>query len=116
MVRLASIVIDCYDAQGLSQFWAAALGASAGADFGEYVVLQCSPSLVFQAVPEPTPGKNRVHVDLETDDLAAERDRLVALGASVIEFVQMRGGSWYVLADPEGNQFCVTEPFDPDRA
>lgn len=69
-------------------------------------------------MPHPTPGKNRVHVDLavETDkDLEAETARLVALGASVVEQVSMGGGSWSVLADPEGNQFCVAGPFDLDK-
>ena len=115
-MSIESIVIDCYDAPGLAQFWAAVLGSHTRFELDEYVVPDGTPALAFQAVPEPTPGKNRVHIDLTTTDLEGETGRLIALGATLVERVSMRGGSWSVLADPEGNQFCVVGPFDLDNA
>lgn len=111
-MTIATVVVDCYDAPGVAQFWAAALGVPTAFADEEYVVLEGTPAMAFQTVPEPTPGKNRMHIDVATDDLAAERDRLVGLGATVVEQVTMRGGHWYVLADPEGNQFCLVGAFD----
>ncbi|SKF62622.1 glyoxalase [Mycobacteroides abscessus subsp. abscessus] len=56
---------------------------------------------------DPTPGKNRVHFDLNTDDLDAETDRLVAAGATLVERRGDESFRWHTLADPQGNQFCV---------
>lgn len=65
--------------------------------------------LLFQRVPEPKTVKNRVHLDLHAgpERREAETARLVGLGASVLRNVEEQGGSWTVLADPEGNEFCV---------
>lgn len=115
MLSLDCVVIDCYDAQNLAEFWGAVLDAPIKIDVEEYVVVDSTPRMSFQCVPDPTPGKNRVHVDLNTEDLDGELRRLLELGATLVEQVSMRGGSWFVLADPEGNQFCLTGPFDLDR-
>ncbi|MFE7757568.1 VOC family protein [Streptomyces sp. NPDC057429] len=65
--------------------------------------------LLFQRVPEPKTVKNRLHLDVHT--APGQRDsevaRLVALGAGVLRTVEEPGGSWQVLLDPEGNEFCV---------
>jgi predicted enzyme related to lactoylglutathione lyase len=58
-------------------------------------------------VPAPTTGKNRIHFDLYADDLEAEVARLVALGATVSRVHDHDYATWRVLADPEGNEFCV---------
>jgi len=116
VVRISTVVVDCYDAPGLAQFWAAVLNCPTRFEAEEYVVLMSAPEVAFQAVPDPTPGKNRWHVDLAVEDLAAETARLLELGATLVERVSMRGGEWSVLADPEGNQFCVVGPFDLDNA
>lgn len=65
--------------------------------------------LLFQRVPEPRTVKNRLHLDLhvERDTREAEVERLVALGATVLREVDEPLGRWSVLADPEGNEFCV---------
>jgi hypothetical protein len=65
--------------------------------------------VLFQKVPEPKTGKNRVHLDLMVGDERhrQEVDRIVALGASVLREVDEPMGRWTVLADPEGNEFCV---------
>ncbi|MFJ9345591.1 VOC family protein [Streptomyces sp. NPDC101237] len=65
--------------------------------------------LLFQRVPEGKPGKNRLHIDLHAE--AGERSREVArleeLGATVVRHVSEPAGEWTVMADPEGNEFCV---------
>lgn len=65
--------------------------------------------LLFQRVPEPKTVKNRVHLDLHAGPAGRETEaaRLVELGASVLRTVEEQGGSWMVLTDPEGNEFCV---------
>ncbi|SCD31599.1 VOC family protein [Streptomyces sp. DvalAA-19] len=65
--------------------------------------------LLFQRVPEPKTVKNRLHIDVHTPpgERDAEAERLVGLGARILRAVDEQGGSWLVLADPEGNEFCV---------
>ncbi|MDN3295543.1 VOC family protein [Streptomyces ficellus] len=65
--------------------------------------------LLFQRVPEPKTGKNRLHLDLHPapGQRQAEVARLKALGATVLREVREPGGEWTVMADPEGNEFCV---------
>ncbi|MFE6037980.1 VOC family protein [Streptomyces sp. NPDC056452] len=65
--------------------------------------------LLFQRVPEPKTVKNRLHLDVHTPSgqREAEVERLVGLGASVLRIVDEPSGSWQVLVDPEGNEFCV---------
>jgi Glyoxalase-like domain len=65
--------------------------------------------LLFQRVPEAKTVKNRLHLDVHADDgqRAAEVERLTGLGASVLREVREQGGEWVVMADPEGNEFCV---------
>ena len=66
------------------------------------------PRLFFQRVREPKRAKNRVHFDLQCADLDREVERLIALGARVVD--RPAGRDWLVLADPEGNEFCVFPP------
>jgi hypothetical protein len=65
--------------------------------------------LLFQRVPEAKTVKNRLHLDVHAGDgqRAAEVERLTGLGASVLREVKEQGGEWVVMADPEGNEFCV---------
>lgn len=105
------ITIDCSDPDALAQWWAQALGGDVTALApGEFVMLvqPDGPRLGFQKVASPTPGKNRVHLDLAAADAEAEVARLVSLGASETERHSMGDDfSWVVLADPEGNAFCI---------
>lgn len=107
------VTIDCLDPQTLAGFWSTVLEVPVQADYGDFVFLAASsnggPMLGLQRVPDPTSGKNRVHVDLRGGHLATETPRLLALGASMIAEHQMPGFAWVVLADPEGNQFCIGE-------
>src|SRR6201995_1641565 len=77
---------------------------------GEFVAVALSdgPQLGFQKVPDPTPGKNRVHLDFSAADVDTEVTRLVDLGASETGRHSLGPVSWVVLVDPDGNAFCVT--------
>jgi predicted enzyme related to lactoylglutathione lyase len=104
------VTIDCVDPQALAKFWTEAAGYSVASDWGEFVVLVPSSGglrLGLQRVPEARAGKNRVHVDWEAPDRAAEVQCLVGLGAEIVGEHHVPGLSWTVLADPEGNEFCV---------
>jgi predicted enzyme related to lactoylglutathione lyase len=117
MARPFSVVIDCRDPEALAAFWAPALNYSdVGWPADNYVVLASErgpdmPLLLLQKVDEPKQGKNRVHIDVYSRDIEAEADRLVSLGATretkAGEPISEHGASWIVMADPEGNEFCV---------
>lgn len=105
-------VLDCKDPQALAPFWAAALGYKQTAAAGQYVVLgtgdRTQHELILQGVAEPKTAKNRMHLDIHADDVEAETERLIALGATRLEGpVEEWGERWIVLADPEGNELCV---------
>ncbi|MEO7196528.1 MAG: VOC family protein [Pseudonocardiaceae bacterium] len=106
-LSIGMVTIDCSDPQSLAEFWTAALGVAVAGDYGGFVLLAGAPALGLQKVPEPQTGKNRVHLDLYTEDRAAEVTRLTGLGASVLAECNAPGLRWTVLADPEGNEFCV---------
>jgi len=105
------ITFDCSDPDTLADWWSQATAGSVHpVAEGEFVVvgIQGGLRLGFQRVDEPTPGKNRVHVDFTTPELDTEVSRLVALGAT--ETGRHDAGPefrWVVLADPAGNAFCV---------
>ena len=122
MARLRDVVVDCRHPASLARFWAGALEGYAVAPYDEAELARLremgvndpeddptvlveggSPRLWFQRVPERKIGKNRLHLDLRADDLDAEMDRLTALGAKLLA----THDDWVVLADPEGNEFCL---------
>jgi predicted enzyme related to lactoylglutathione lyase len=109
------IVLDCADADALAEFWSVALGYRREAFELPYVRLTDPrkrwPDLLLQQVPEPKAGKNRMHLDLQVLDVGAEAERLVAAGARVVEPAHDDDGFLTViLADPQGNEFCVLRP------
>jgi hypothetical protein len=113
------LTIDCADPAGLGQFWAEAL---------DYKVLPSDDpddqgivpkdgkgtQLLFQRVPEGKTVKNRFHLDLRPEDQAAEVERLIGLGAKKVDIGQ-GSPSWVVLADPEGNEFCILRALTPEE-
>ena len=109
------LVLDCTDPEALGEFWSAALGYTNAGRFGTYVVLlpkgSGPPKLLLQQVPEPKPGKNRMHFDLHVADIEAEAARLVELGAVRVEpgTRSELGTTWVLMTDPEGNEFCVCD-------
>ncbi|MFI0350412.1 VOC family protein [Actinomadura sp. 9N407] len=114
--RITELVLDCREPERLAEFWCEVLG---------YVVLEredgdieigppegfggLQPTLVLSRTDEPKNGKLRLHFDVNgTDrDQAAELERLLAAGAQVADVGQSGQESWHVLADPEGNEFCL---------
>ena len=113
-----ALVLDCADLDRSAAFWCAALGYAgppAGTP-GPYRSLFPADGdgleLLLQQVAEAKAGKNRVHLDLRVPDLAAEVARLLAAGArhTTGEPVEEDGWPWFVLADPDGNEFCVLQP------
>ena len=115
MAATIGLVLDCADPHRLATFWTEALGYSKAGSAGSYVVLVApdgdSPKLLLQAVTEPKTAKNRMHLDIEIPDVDAEVARLEALGARRLE-PEVRtehGTHWVVMADPEGNEFCVCD-------
>lgn len=112
--RLTEVVIDAADPSRLAAFWAEVLDwrrmeAEDGVvEIGEIAGSGGGLSLVFVPVAEPKAGKNRVHLDVNPTgcDQAEELARLRALGAVEVD-VGQGPQSWHVLADPEGNEFCL---------
>jgi predicted enzyme related to lactoylglutathione lyase len=109
------VVLDCVDADALANFWSAALGFRRGSFHPPYVRLvdpnERWPNLLLQQVPEPKTAKNRMHLDLQVADLDAEVERLTALGAVVVEPPHDDAGFvTAILADLQGNEFCVIKP------
>ncbi len=112
------LVLDCLDPPVLAAFWAAALGYERSSSIDPYVVLVpggAGPELLLQRVPEPKVVKNRMHLDLRADDLEKEVERLERLGARRLEPApaEEQGCRWVVMADPEGNEFCVCAERQP---
>ena len=117
-LRQGEIVIDCADPEAVVPFWVAALGWDRRDVNEQYVVLVPPASatevdgprplpLLFQRVPEAKVSKNRVHLDFRSEDRAAEVARLVELGGSEGPTRSLGSLTWTVMADPEGNEFCV---------
>jgi hypothetical protein len=110
-----SLVLDCGNPQALAPFWAAALRYQQTKADGQYVLLTGAPDgipdLVLQGVPEPKAAKNRMHLDVEARDIEPEATRLEQLGARRLEPGprQEYGVNWIVMADTEGNEFCVCD-------
>jgi catechol 2,3-dioxygenase-like lactoylglutathione lyase family enzyme len=115
--RFSELVVDSRDPEALAAFWAEVLGyrvigreedgaveVGPEAGFGGP-----APTLLFAPVAVPTPGKVRLHIDVNpTDrDQDAELERLIGLGATPAEVGQTGEEGWHVLADPEGNEFCL---------
>ena len=108
--RLDEVVIDCSDATRLAEFWLGVLGGHVVRQSHEWVALHPPRGIVvsFQVVPEPKTVKNRVHLDVDVDDLADATEAAEGLGATRIgEIVSDELGGFQVMADPEGNEFCL---------
>jgi Glyoxalase-like domain len=72
-----------------------------------------APDILFVKVPDSKTVKNRLHFDLRPLDQEAQVDRLIELGASRVDIGQPDDVTWVVMADPEGNEFCVLAPLSP---
>lgn len=113
--RRFGLVLDCAAPDRLAAFWSAALDYVNVGSAGTYVALYPrsgdGPKLLLQQVDEPKAAKNRMHIDIDASDIGAEADRLTELGARRVggsDFHE-HGTAWIVMADPEGNEFCVCD-------
>jgi predicted enzyme related to lactoylglutathione lyase len=111
MASNIDLVIDCKDPEGLADFWAAALGYRKVGFLEPYFLLrsknQSHPPLILQRVPEEKQVKNRMHLDIRTDDVDGVAARLEGLGAKRLAERTEHGARWITMNDPEGNEFCV---------
>jgi hypothetical protein len=123
-IRIQCLVIDALNPATQARFWAAALGWRVTYENENESVVEppagsaeenVAPDLLFVRSVEQKEHKNRLHLDLRPLDQQAEVDRLVALGARRIDIGQPPTASWVVLADPEGNEFCVLRPLTPEE-
>jgi Glyoxalase-like domain len=128
-LRWYTTVVDCRDIAAQARWWAEVLGWKVEYEAADEVVIvpaheeifrdmpfeQVPPALVFVPVPEDKAVKNRLHIDLApntSDDRDAEIERLLAMGATRVDVGQGPDVTWDVLADPEGNEFCVLSSRD----
>jgi predicted enzyme related to lactoylglutathione lyase len=107
MGKLHCITIDCAEPARLSKFWGQALEGYSDDASGVIVRSESGPIIYFQQVPEPKTVKNRVHIDIGVPDVQPEVERLTALGAKPVRAMEEGGMAWTIMADPEGNEFCV---------
>jgi catechol 2,3-dioxygenase-like lactoylglutathione lyase family enzyme len=123
-IRIQCLVIDTTNPARLADFWEAALGWRRTYERDHEVVLEppagspedgVSPDLLFVRVPEEKAGKNRLHLELRPKDQAAEVARLEGLGARRVDIGQSPDASWVVLADPDGNEFCLLRPLTAEE-
>lgn len=114
--QLANLTFDCHDPVALAAFWSAVLDLPVADGANEFVATinqgppSGGPAWLFLAVEESKTAKNRLHIDLETPEMAPEVDRLLDLGATRLAEKAEWGHTWTVMADPEGNEFCVSGP------
>jgi predicted enzyme related to lactoylglutathione lyase len=110
-LRLWTVDIDAHDPLTLGHWWADVLHWKIFHEDDDEVVVTTPderfPGLVFLRVPEGKTVKNRIHLDFAPDDRDVEVERLVRLGARRVDVGQTGQETWVVLADPEGNEFCV---------
>ncbi|HEX6684031.1 MAG TPA: VOC family protein [Candidatus Limnocylindrales bacterium] len=99
-------VVDSTDPARLARWWAQVLGLKVVYERPDVVAL---PGLIFERVQERKTAKNRLHFELDSDDLGADVEKLLDMGARHVE-VDPTPVEWVVLADPEGNEFCVLPP------
>ncbi|WP_328901522.1 MULTISPECIES: VOC family protein [unclassified Streptomyces] len=126
--RFTELSVDCHDPERLAAFWCEVLGftvldrredmveiSSWDPTVEDIRARQMPPTVVFQRVPETKAVKNRLHLDVSPVDRSTEAEvtRLLALGATRTDVGQGEGRSWVVMADPEGNEFCVVRTLAP---
>ncbi|WP_030974665.1 VOC family protein [Streptomyces sp. NRRL S-1824] len=113
-VSFYSIVVDAHDLPSQARFWCRVLDWKMLFEADDEIVIGADkdavPGITFVPVPEGKTVKNRLHIDLAPDDQAVEVARIIGLGATRADVGQRADASWVVLADPEGNEFCVLSP------
>jgi predicted enzyme related to lactoylglutathione lyase len=122
-IRVQTINFDAADPAALSRWWAEVLGWRITYEEPDEVVLEppagspedgVAADILFVKVDDAKAGKNRIHLDLRPDDRDAEVARVEALGARRVDIGQGEQ-TWVVLADPEGNEFCILRALRPEE-
>ena len=112
LATVGAVMVDCLDPERLLDFWGEVLGVEAAHRYPDFIF--CTPipgnriRLAFQRVPEEKVVKNRMHFDVTSPDPESFIARVIELGGSRVADHGDEAFSWTVLADPEGNEFCVT--------
>jgi predicted enzyme related to lactoylglutathione lyase len=123
-LRVQAIDIDANDNQLVASFWEQLLGWRRTYEDDDEIVLEpptgspeegVAPDLLVLKVPDGKAFKNRVHLDLRPDDQAAEVARAESLGARRVSIGQDDSVTWVVMADPEGNEFCILRALRPEE-
>ena len=117
-IRIQCVTVDAHDPQALARFWAEAVGwrltyeddTECALEPPEGDPAEGGPDILFVKVPDAKVTKNRLHFDLRPKDQGAEVARLLTVGATHADIGQGDEVPWVVLADPEGNEFCVLRP------
>jgi predicted enzyme related to lactoylglutathione lyase len=121
-IRIQCVVVDAHDCGSLARFWSSVLGWRITCESDSEWCIEppegspandVAPDILFVKAADVKRGKNRLHFDLRPEDQAREIDRIVALGAERVDVGQSPDVSWVVLADPEGNEFCVLAQLPP---
>ena len=124
-LRWQNMNIDSIDPASLARWWADLLGWRITFEEPDEVVLEppkgspedgVSPDMLFARVPERKQVKNRLHIDLRPDDQTLEVARAEALGARRVDVGQTDAVTWVVMADPEGNEFCILRALESNDA
>lgn len=123
-IRVQAISFDTTDPAPIATWWSEALGWRITYQADDEWVLEppagsaedgVAADLLFLKVPEGKATKNRLHFDLRPDDQAAELERFERLGARRVDVGQSGDESWVVMADPDGNEFCILRALTPEE-
>ncbi len=111
VAKLGGVVIDANDFEGVKSFWMQLLDVEVANEFPGMAFLKPqdgTAGVTIQQVPEAKSGKNRAHPDLEVEDLDEGERRVIELGGATVMRNEMDGFRWNVMADPDGNEFCIS--------
>ena len=118
-IRIQCVTVDAADCERLARFWSDALGWRITYQTPDEWIIEpaegspeadVAPDISFAKVPDAKSVKNRLHFDLRPIDQEAQVNRLIGLGANRVDIGQPDDVTWVVMADPEGNEFCVLAP------
>lgn len=109
---VSSVVINTTDVDRLVEFWSRLLDVEIAHSIPPFFTWlkpqhEGGISVAVQSVPDPTPGRRRLHLDTHVDDMEGAVARILDLGGSHVEDHEVGGFAWKVMADPDGNEFCI---------
>lgn len=111
IATVGSVVINVIDIDRAKQFWTALLGVEVAREFPGFAWLERQHDagivVALQQVDGPKHGRNRVHIDTGVADLDEGQRRIEEIGGSLVEEQEVQGYRWRIMADPEGNEFCI---------